>query len=164
MRTLSTAVTTGFVVVVAVATAAAAIRSAEALLGGLPAGSELVAWAFVAAALVASMSVSHWAHAERGASPLAAIVFRALVIFAVAGFITAIAWYGLFYASGSYDKGGYQRLATALGLLVVGMVISAVVAARLIANASGRDTRRIATVVALMLLTFLVSLTIPSLI
>jgi hypothetical protein len=158
------ALETLFVIVVALAVVGGGIRLADASLGGLPGGAALVAWAFGVSAVVAAATVGVWARGARIDRGFATAVMQGLVPFALTGLLYAIVWYVLFYGSGHYEKGGYERLASALALLVAGMNVSVVATTRLVARATLRDAARVATVVAVTMLAFVGTFALPMLI
>jgi hypothetical protein len=124
----------------------------------------LVAWSFGVSAVVAALMVATWARRGRIDQAFVTAVVRRLAPFAFAGLLTVIVWYALFYGSGPYEKGGYERLASAFALVVAAMSVAVVAAARLVARATIRDAARIAKVVAVTMLAFVGTFALPMLI
>ena len=131
------------------------LAALEARLGPLPVGSESVLWAYVLAACVAAVTLGAW---SRRADPSRGFDFGLLGGYGamlIAGVLTLVVWFGLFYGTGAYEKGGYSRLMTGLLALLLITAFALTIAARLVASASRRDLWRVASFVGLGLFAFL---------
>ena len=140
----------GTMVIVTCAVVALATRG----VGELPAGAELVGWGFAVSASVAAIALGYWARRRNPNRTLIWGTWRGAVAMVSAGLLTVLTWSLLFYGSGSYDKGGYARIAVALLFLFGSMVVAIVLAARVLARATLRDLVPLAGVVTIALLSF----------
>lgn len=130
----------------------------DARLGPLPAGAELLLWAYAVAAWVAAISLGVWSlRSGRGFGSGLLGGYTAMLI---AGLLTLVFWLGLFYGAGTYEKGGYGRLIFGLLALVLTTAGALVIAARLVVQASRRDIPQVAAFVGLVLLGLLAGLVV----
>lgn len=128
---------------------------ATAAVGELPAGAELAGWAFAVSASVAAVLLGLWARRIDSARPLSWGAWRGAFAMGCAGALALAVWAVLFYGSGSYEKGGYARLAFALLFLIGSMVLAILVSARMLAKVTLRDAFSVVGVVAVVLLSFI---------
>lgn len=129
------------------------LAALEARLGPLPVGSESVLWAYVLAACVAAVTLGAWSRRADPSRGFDVGLLGGYGAMLIAGFLTLVVWFGLFYSSGAYEKGG--RLMPGLLALLLITAFALTIAARLVASASRRDLWRVASFVGLELFAFL---------
>ena len=111
-------------------------------------------WGFAVAASVAAIALGYWARRRNPGRTLIWGTWRGAVAMVSVGLLTVLTWSLFFYGSGSYDKGGYARIAVALLFLLGSMVIAIVLAARVLARATLRDLVPLGSLVAIAMLSF----------
>lgn len=124
----------------------------QVALGPLPTGAGTVAWLYFVAATFAGLALSHGQRRKTRALVLSYIVVLVAVL------LTLATWIPLFYGSGTYVKGGYERLRVAAMLHVVCLAMSALIAPRLLPSARLRQSASVAIVAPISLLVLALAL------